>query len=265
MSKLSKFNKFLAVITLLLVSTATSVAYASHSWGGYHWARTANPFTLKLEDNVGGAWDSTLVTSSKDWSLSSVFDTVIVAGRTDPRKCRPTAGRVEVCNSKYGNNGWLGIASVWVNGSHITQGTVKVNDTYFTTPTYNTIAWRNLVLCQEIGHTFGLDHQDEDFYNAPLGTCMDYTVDPTPNQHPNQHDFDMIETIYSHLDTVTTIFSSKASAVSAVDDIDTSNPSERGKIIRKSKDGRSIVHERDLGKGNKVFTFVISAGDSIAE
>ncbi len=265
MSKLLKFKKFLAVFALILVSTVSSIAYASHSWGGYHWARTANPFTLKLEDNVSGVWDAHLVTASNDWSLSSVSDTVLVAGRTDPRKCRPTIGRVEVCNSKYGNNGWLGIASIWVNGSHITQGTVKVNDTYFTTPTYNTTAWRNLVLCQEVGHTFGLDHQDEDFYNAPLGTCMDYTVDPTPNQHPNQHDYDMIGTIYSHLDTVTTIFASKASSASVANDIDTSDKAEWGKTIRKSRDGRSTLHERDLGKGNKVFTFVIWADDGVTK
>ena len=30
---------------------------------------------------------------------------------------------------------------------------------------------------QEIGHTFGLDHQDENFSNANLGSCMDY-VEP---------------------------------------------------------------------------------------
>jgi hypothetical protein len=26
--------------------------------GNYHWARTSNPFTLKLGDNVSSAWDS---------------------------------------------------------------------------------------------------------------------------------------------------------------------------------------------------------------
>ncbi len=33
-------------------------------------------------------------------------------------------------------------------------------------------------MCQEIGHDFGLDHQDENFNNPNLGTCMDYTNDP---------------------------------------------------------------------------------------
>ena len=51
----------------------------------------------------------------------------------------------------------------------------EVNDTYFNTAKYNTPVWRNLVMCQEVGHTLGLDHQDEIFDNVNLGTCMDYT------------------------------------------------------------------------------------------
>ena len=103
-------------------------ASANHSWGDYHWARTANPFTLQIGDNVSLQWDASLGTTSGDWSQSSVLDTKIVAGgtATDVRKCRATSGRVEVCNAKYGNNGWLGVASIWVNVNHITKGTVKV-------------------------------------------------------------------------------------------------------------------------------------------
>src|SRR5512134_780286 len=99
-----------------LVGAAT----ASHSWGNYHWARTSNPFTLKLGDNVSSAWDSYLQTTSSDWSKSTVLDTTIVTGGTRPKNCRPTSGRAEVCNAAYGNNGWLGVAQIWASGSHIT-------------------------------------------------------------------------------------------------------------------------------------------------
>jgi len=84
-----------------------------------------------------------------------------------------------VCNARYGNNGWLGLAQIWINGSHITQAITKLNDTYFNTATYNKPEWRNLVMCQEVGYTFGLDHQDENFDNPNLGSCMDYTSDPS--------------------------------------------------------------------------------------
>ncbi|MBI5817179.1 MAG: hypothetical protein HZB09_02010 [Candidatus Yonathbacteria bacterium] len=284
MSSTSRAKKILAsIVVLVSLGTFASVASANHTWGNYHWARTANPFTLKLGNNVSSAWNMNLLTASNDWSLSSMLDANIVPGLTDGRRCRATNGRVEVCNSKYGNNGWLGIASIWVNGDHITKGTVKLNDTYFNTAAYNTPAWRQFVACQEIGHAFGLDHQDVNFSNANLGTCMDYTNDPDgtlygqlDNQHPNQHDYDELGVVYQHLDTFTTALSSvfgKKSSVFAstglsavtlaqageADDIDTSNPAEWGKTIQKERNGRSAIHERDLGKGQKVFTFVVWA------
>ncbi|MFZ2303225.1 MAG: hypothetical protein WAV98_00340 [Minisyncoccia bacterium] len=261
MTKQYRIKVFIGLAAAVLsVSTFAAIASASHSWGAYHWARTANPFSLNLGDNVSSAWDARLATTSADWSTSSVLDTSIVPGQSDAKRCRPTNGRVEVCNKTYGKNGWLGIASIWASGSHITQGTVKLNDTYFNTAKYNTVAWKQFVMCQEVGHTFGLDHQDEIFTNTNLGTCMDYTDNPSTNQQPNTHDYDMLDTIYSHIDSITTLLSSTASAraVRAVD-IDTENPSEWGKAIRKSNDGRNSLYERNLGNGQKIFTFVIWA------
>jgi hypothetical protein len=162
---------------------------------------------------------------------------------------------VEVCNYTYGNTGWLGVAQIWVSGDHITQGTVKLNDTYFNKSPYNTDPWRNLVSCQEIGHTFGLDHQDEDFYNTNLGTCMDYTIDPTSNQHPNDHDYQELETIYAHLDNKTTV-STVTPMPAAMANGEFATRAEWGKHLRDSQDGHESVFVRDFGNGHKVFTFV---------
>lgn len=249
-----------AAITLLFVAAP---ALANHAWGNYHWARTANPFTLALGDNLTTTWDSYLTTTSADWSVSTLLNTAVVPGNTNntkgqntPRYCRPTTGRGEVCNYKYGSNGWLGIASIWISGSHITAGTVKLNDTYFATTKYNTPAWRNLVLCQEVGHIFGLDHQDEIFGNTNLGTCMDYTNSPASNQHPNAHDYAMLETVYAHLDTTTTVAQNVATAPAETDSDD---PREWGREVRRSKDGRASVFEQDLGQDNKVLRHVFWA------
>ncbi len=249
------------VVALVAVGTFAPTAQALHSWGDYHWARNANPFALKVGDNLTQNWKPFLGTASSEWSKSSVLDTVLVAGtalrhKSSSRDCSPVSGRVEVCNKTYGNNGWLGIASIWASGSHITQGTVKLNDSYFNTAKYNTPAWRNLVMCQEIGHTFGLDHQDGIFTNANLGTCMDYTNDPSTNQFPNPHDYDMLGTIYSHLDSGTTVSQTPSSNKQQVDHAD---PSTWGKRIRTSSDGRGSLYERDFGNGKKIFTFVIWA------
>ena len=261
LTKLSLF--FLLISVFSFLAFLAPAAWANHSWGDYHWGRTSNPFTLKLGDNLSSSWDPYLGTTSSDWSVSSVLDTTIVAGGTAARRCRPTSGRVEVCNYRYGNNGWLGLAQIWVSGSHITQGVTKVNDTYFNRAQYNTPAWKNLVMCQEVGHTLGLDHQDEDFNNSPLGTCMDYTNDPTPNQHPNQHDYDELAAIYAHLDSLTTIQSGTQklplglSTARGVLDGDFENRSQWGKELRNN--GKVAVYERDFGGGQKLFTFIILA------
>jgi len=263
-------TKVLAAALTLAFAGLPSQTTASHSWGGYHWARTSNPFTLKLGDNVSSTWDSYLATTSSDWTASSVLNTTIVAGSTTGRRCKPTAGRVEVCNEKYGNNGWLGLAQIWASGTHITQGAVKVNDTYFNTSTYNTPAWRNMVMCQEVGHTFGLDHQNEDFSNANLGTCMDYTNDPDggaggavendpSNEHPNQHDYDELAIIYGHNDSTTTVAAATAAAAEmprAMVEHDYAERSQWGKLIRSSKNGLKEVYMLDFGQGYKIFTFV---------
>jgi len=144
---LMKARYWLVGALVLLGSAVTAApALASHSWNGYHWARTQNPFTLKLGKNLSGAWPSVLSTTSSDWSKSTVLDTTIVSGGARPKSCRPTSGRDEICNASYGNTGWLGVAQIWITGGkHITQGTVKLNDYYFAQPQYNTTPWRNLV------------------------------------------------------------------------------------------------------------------------
>lgn len=255
--------KILAGVLSLAFAGISTPASATHSWGSYHWARTANPFTLKLGDNVSSVWDPFLATTSTDWTASSVLDTTIVTGGAgNPKRCRATSGRVEVCNSTYGNNGWLGVAQIWISGTHIVQGTVKVNDTYFNTATYNKPEWRNLVMCQEVGHTLGLDHQDENSSNANLGTCMDYTsnpLGPPNNEHPNQHDYDQLALIYAHLDSTTTATQATQSAAGmprAMAENDYTERSLWGRLIRSSKNGLKEVYLLDFGQGYKIFTFV---------
>ena len=216
------------IIVAAGLALLASTAWANHSWGTYHWARTTSTFTVTLVDSAATSeWDTALQSASNDpdpvkldWSYSSVLDTVVTAGAIDKRtrqRCVAPTGQVRVCNYTYGNNGWLGIAGIYLSGDHITKGYVKLNDTYFNTSTYNTPSWRSLVTCQEIGHTLGLHHQDEAYGPPNLGTCMDYTNDPDgggayllKNVSPNQHDFDQLASIYAHTDGTTTIASSTA-------------------------------------------------------
>jgi hypothetical protein len=253
-------KRLIPIVVVLLVAVALIVPSTfagntntnttknhSHSWGGYHWARTSNPISIKLGDNVTSAWDSYLVAANADWNSSSVLNTSLVAGGTTSR-CRPTAGRGEVCNSKYGSNGWLGLAQIWLSGGHISQGTAKMNDTYFAMAAYNTPAERAHVMCQEVGHIFGLGHQDES--GASLKTCMDYADDSTYSQHPNAHDYAMLESIYSHLDSTTGSFFAPAGFNAAA----SNNAADWGTLIEVN--GRDKTYLRDYGNGNMVYTFV---------
>ncbi|MBI2033676.1 MAG: hypothetical protein HYT13_01110 [Candidatus Liptonbacteria bacterium] len=171
---------------------------------------------------------------------------------------------MEVCNKTYGYNGWLGLAQIWIDSNnHIAQGVSKMNDTYFNSAPYNTPSWRQFVMCQEVGHTFGLNHQDVNFSNANLGTCMDYTSNPDgppSNLHPNQHDYDQLGIIYAHLDSYTTLLASAPTGPGKSGRLapgaDVSDQSEWGQVLKRDGRGRPSLYGRDLGKGEKVFTFV---------
>jgi hypothetical protein len=264
--KMSVIKMLLAASALLVLFTFPGGSSANHSWGGYHWARTSNPFTVKLNQNLTSEWVSYLQQASNDWTASSVLNTTIqnTGNYGSRRKCSPVSGQVVVCNESYGQNGWLGIASVWTSGGHIVQGTVKMNDTYYAMARYNTPAWRMLVMCQEIGHTFGLAHQDETFGNYNLGTCMDYTNAPSggtvngfnygpSNEHPNSHDYNQLVSIYSHNDSTTT------TSFTAPETGNSDTPEDWGTPVAKDNHGRDIIFERELGYNNKKFTFVFWA------
>jgi hypothetical protein len=243
---LRKFVLVAAVIAVFAAAAAPS-ALANHSWGNYHWARAANPFTVPLVDSVSNTaysnWDGALSGASADWSQSSVLDSPIVSGGGgNTRNCKATDGRIRVCNATYGFNGWLGLATIWLSGSHIVRATTKVNDSYFNSSSYSYTNERH-VMCQEVGHGYGLDHQDES--GADLNTCMDYS-NALDNPSPNAHDYEQLETIYnSHVD-------GGAAPTFA--------PSERAplKVTRENTLGRSHIVAH-YGHGYQIHTFIVWA------
>jgi len=245
---------FLVVAVALLIAPA---AFASHAWSNYHWARTANPFTLRVGNNVTSTWATQFNTAVSDWTASSVMNLNTVAG-TSNKRCSAVAGTVQVCNGRYGNNGWLGLAQIWLSSSHISQGIAKMNDTYFNTATYNNPNEKLHVMCQEIGHTFGLGHTSED--GSSQNTCMDYfsntgaNATSTLSTHPNQHDYDQLSTIYSHLDSTSTI--SGAALPSGMTLPDFSDKKNWGKLVSRSANGKAEVYELDFGNGYKILTHV---------
>jgi len=195
-------NKYF--ITLLAFLLTSPLSLANHSWGNYHWARTTSSFDLQIINSTTSDWDSHVSIAIGDWSASSklnmIEDTNGSTANKVRRRCKSVSGQVRICNHAYGENGWLGIAGISIDGQdHIVSGYTKLNDSYFSWDYYNNPLWKQSVTCQELGHNVGLDHQDEDFNNTALGTCMDYQDPPTGS--PDAHDYEQLDNIYAHTDS----------------------------------------------------------------
>jgi hypothetical protein len=263
--------RFVLVLVLIVAMAALPIsAGARHAWGKYHWARTANPFTLRVIDSMTTDWDDNLDQAMADWSQSTVLDLTKEAGNTDTatrQNCVAVQGKVHSCNYTYGTTGWSGLAQIWLTtGNHIIQGTAKMNDTYLANAAEVS---KQHVICQEIGHDWGLDHQSET--GADLNTCMDY-ADAFDNPSPNQGDYDQLLCIYDpaykgltltagphrcrgtgHLDN----FNSMTSNAQMPAGFANANVHAQDNWGEKVEDnGKFAVFVRDFGGGYKIVTFV---------
>ena len=190
--------------SILATLGASNAVFADHSWNDYHWARTTSSFDLTIINSTTPDWDGYVSQAISDWSQSNKLNMIEdVNGDTSSRtrrKCNAPDGMVRICNLEYGQNGWLGIAGISLdNQGHIITGYTKMNDSYFNMAYYSGDDWKQSVTCQELGHDIGLGHQDEDFDNESLFSCMDYQ-DP-PYEYPNRHDYDQLGIMYGHTDS----------------------------------------------------------------
>ena len=96
---------------------------------------------------------------------------------------------------------------------------------------------------------------------------MDYTSDPSTNQTPNEHDFQMLADIYGHTDGGSSESDGEAtgcnprapwcngqSAAEILTRIDMTGPAQWGRLV--SPHGPNETYELDLGGGWKILTRV---------
>jgi len=199
-------NKQPEVIQIVFISALLSQIFmpltvsANHSWSNYHWARTHNPMELQVINSVTSEWQTDLDITISDWNQANALDMKITSSNNSTKirkRCNATSGKIRVCNAAYGNNGWLGLATINVDSSgHITKGTAKMNDSYAS-------YWEDPnekahVMCQEVGHLFGLGHTSED--GTIQKTCMDYS-NSSLSTMTNDHDIELLNDIYTHSDS----------------------------------------------------------------
>lgn len=195
---ISRRKAFIWITAALILFTSAFAAYADHQWSSYHWKKEGTfKLTLDIGNNHTGQWPGLLNYVDSNWNTDggSYLIINVVDGGT---------GDIESYNADYGNTGWLGLASIWVTrgkNKHITRGESKVNDFYTTLEGYygfNEDVEYKHVLCQEIGHTFGLNHNREGATGGePDNTCMNDETRPLRYPDPNVHDTEMLDQMYA--------------------------------------------------------------------
>lgn len=172
---------------LLIVSVVFGFlgsAWASHRW--YCWKYA--DFNINFYNGCTGSYYSYAQeegkTDSNAWDpyTDVALTQVGSAGSTD---------HLNTYNGNYGFNGWLGIAEILTySGCTVKQGRARMNQSYLDNAAYGyTTTHKKHVMCQEIGHLFGLGHNQ----NSST-TCMNDTILSAPQ--PNNHDRNLVNSIY---------------------------------------------------------------------
>jgi hypothetical protein len=189
---------------------------AHHRWEMYRWAIMKSPSTLPIANCLSTPeWSNHFRKAAKDWNSPRTFGAQSTPLLNRPMKCQmkkqciEAPGTTTVCNGEYGENGWLGLATIYIQGDYIVQGLAQMNDTYFKSGRYDTPNEKRHVMCQEVAHTFGLGHQSVD--GSSQNSCMDYfpnideNADSKLSTRPNLHDFEELNEIYADLENFTTL------------------------------------------------------------
>lgn len=87
----------------------------------------------------------------------------------------------------------MGINENTLQGGVIVGSVSKMNEYYLLNAGPDE---RRYTMCHELGHGFGLPHTDENFNNANLGNCLDYTNDPDENLLPGEVNMMKLSNMY---------------------------------------------------------------------
>jgi len=234
-----------------------TITLSNHYWSNYHWSRQP-PFTVEIQnchttsskgvnwtplfEEIVNNWNYIPSNQNGDGPLQSPNGIGFVANSN----CEGSSyGVVRSYNGDYGKNGWLGLATISINtdDNSITRGESKINEYYIGVSSRfdNIIAYKQ-VLCQEIGHTFGLGHQSES--GADLNTCMDYDYN-LGNPYPNAHDLELLNNIYPYSVGVPTPTASTSTTSTSTTTTTTRKPKGKGKNKR-----RGLISDNALNNPN---------------
>ncbi|KAG7342835.1 hypothetical protein IV203_020779 [Nitzschia inconspicua] len=156
--------------------------------------------SLELWNALDESWQTEFAESFSDWDNCDPNALTLSTQRVEvDYACSHATGVMKVCNGNYGETGWLGINEVTkiMPQNAIESSVAKMNEYYLNNAGYEE---RLYTMCHEIGHGFGLPHTDENFHNADLGNCLDYTTRPQNNLRPGEYNCNRLKTMYGSVD-----------------------------------------------------------------
>jgi hypothetical protein len=171
-----RFVTGLALICLLAANVFMAREALAHQWGRWHWNKSGSSVPLSIYNS--GTYRTEAANAISDWNVNTILTLSNASSHTE----------ISVFDGNYGNTGWGGLASLEsVSGNHILHAHSRLN-TYYS---YSSTDKRG-VQCQEVGHTFGLDHSNDGCMGKGYYNNLNTTV---------QHNWNDIYNIYRYAHT----------------------------------------------------------------
>lgn len=174
-------GQYLALAILFFCSLGVGMR-ASHQWDSYHRANAGVDRLYLSATGYQNIWDEEAVTEGDSWENSTDIDFLYYGSHYF--QCQD---HVFTGSYWYGFTGWDGLTELdCVSGSTILSSASVMNRTYV--DSYSNLNLHK-VACHELGHGFGLWHQDA------ADSCMRASA-TTGSAYPNSHDIELINSLY---------------------------------------------------------------------
>jgi len=158
------------------------------------WNNRNSGLVLEVLNALEDEWEILFELAINDWDGGQPDALTLITSKVAiDNVCDPVEGKLKVCNGDYGETKWRGINQVLLSNGFIISSVAKLNEFYLADADQSQ---RRYTMCHEIGHGFGLPHTDENFFNADLGNCMDYTSNPETNKSPDETNFMFLRELY---------------------------------------------------------------------